>query len=128
MERTVEFAKTHGYVQTLHGRKRYVPGIHEKNKNLYELAKRIAINSVVQGTAAELMKIGMITLQKNLQTAQLDAKILLQIHDELIISVPKSQKSLTETMTRQALESVVDWQIPLTVEIQTGLNWQDVTK
>ena len=128
MESTIEFAKTHGYIQTLFGRKRYIPGIYEKNKTLYELAKRIAINSVVQGTAAEIMKIGMIKLQKNLDAAGVDAKILLQIHDELILTVPQSELELVTKITKESLESVVDWQIPLTVQTKTGATWHDVTK
>ncbi len=128
MDETIEFTKTHGYVQTLFGRKRYIPGIYEKNKTLYELAKRITINSPVQGTAAEIMKIGMIKLQKNLDVAKLDAKILLQIHDELILSVPQSQLEQTLKITKESLESVVAWEIPLTVQTKTGLTWHDVTK
>jgi len=128
MDKTVEFAKEHGYVETLWGRKRFVPGIYEKNKNLYELAKRIAINSAVQGTAAEIMKIGMIKLQKNLDDAKLDAKILLQIHDELILSVQKDQLNKALKITQESLESVVDWQVPLTVQVKTGSTWKEVTK
>ena len=128
MDKTVEFAKQHGYVQTLFGRKRYVPGIYEKNKNLYELAKRIAINSVVQGTAAELMKLGMIQLQKNLQAAGVDAKILLQIHDELILQVAQDQIDQVTQITKKSLETVVDWQTPLTVQTQSGKNWHEITK
>jgi len=128
MEKTLEFTKTHGYVQTLYGRKRYIPGIYEKNKMLFELAKRMAINSPVQGTAAEIIKIGMINLEKNLIAHNLQAKILLQIHDELIISVPESQVEKTAQIIKESLESVVSWEIPLTVQIKTGLNWHDITK
>ena len=128
MEKTIEFTTTHGYVQTLHGRKRYIPGIHEKNKVLFELAKRIAINTPVQGTAAEIIKIGMIHLEKNLRAQNLQAKILLQIHDELILSVPESEIEKTAHVVKETLESVVDWETPLTVQIKTGINWHDVTK
>ncbi len=128
MESIIDFTKTHGYVQTLFGRKRYVPGIYENNKTLYELAKRIAINSTVQGSAAEIMKIGMIELQKNLNDAGVDAKILLQIHDELILTVPESQIELVTKITKDSLESVVDWDIPLTVQTKTGYTWHDITK
>lgn len=123
MDTIVEFTKTHGYTQTLFGRKRYVPGIYEKNKTLYELAKRIAINSAVQGTAAEIMKMGMIKLQQNLDDAKLNAKILLQIHDELILSVPTSELELVAKITKESLESVVAWEIPLTVQTKTGSTW-----
>jgi len=128
MESVVEFTKEHGYTQTLFGRKRYVPGIHEKNKTLYELAKRIAINSAVQGTAAEIMKIGMIKLQDRLNSENLESKILLQIHDELILSVPDSEIEIASKIVKESLESVVSWEIPLTVQTKTGATWHDVTK
>jgi len=128
MEKTIEFTKKHGYVQTLYGRKRYIPGIHENNKILFEFAKRIAINSPVQGTAAEIIKIGMINLEKNLKAQNINAKILLQIHDELILSVPQSEIEKTACVVQQTLELVVDWQTPLSVGIKIGKNWHDVTK
>ena len=95
---------------------------------LFELAKRMAINSPVQGTAAEIIKIGMINLEKNLVAHNLQAKILLQIHDELILSVPESEIEKTTQIVKDSLESVVAWEIPLTVQVKTGLNWHDVTK
>jgi len=128
MDSVVEFTKTHGYTQTLYGRKRYIPGIYEKNRTLYDLAKRIAINSAVQGTAAEVMKIGMINLEKKLSSQNLKTKILLQIHDELILSVPQEEVEIVSVIVKETLESVVDWQIPLTVKIKTGQNWHQVTK
>ncbi|MBP6869373.1 DNA polymerase I [Candidatus Babeliales bacterium] len=128
MDSIVEFTKTHGYTQTLFGRKRYIPGIYEKNKSLYELAKRIAINSAVQGTAAEIMKIGMIKLQKNLDDAGLQAKILLQIHDELILTVPESELEQTQALVKESLESVVSWEIPLTVQTKIGATWEQASK
>lgn len=128
IDETIEFTKQHGFVQTLYGRKRYIPGIYEKNRTLFDLAKRMAINSPVQGTAAEIIKIGMINLEKNLAAQNLQAKILLQIHDELILSVPVSEIDTVSNIVKDSLESVVQWEIPLTVQIKTGVNWHDVTK
>lgn len=128
MEKTIEHAKQHGYVETLFGRRRYVPGIYENNKTLYEIAKRAAINSPAQGTAADIMKIGMINLDKVLSIEVPEAKILLQIHDELLISVPKNKQKLAEKLTKEILESVVNWPIPLLVQTRFGNNWQEVTK
>lgn len=128
MDQVIEFAKKHGYIQTLHGRKRYVPGIYEQNKNLYELAKRVAINSVVQGTAAEIMKIGMINLQQQIDDARIDAKILLQIHDELILQVKESDLLIAQKIITTTLESVVDWQVRLTISFKIGKSWHDITK
>lgn len=128
IDETIEFTKTHGFVTTLYGRKRYIPGIYEKNRTLFDLAKRMAINSPVQGTAAEIIKIGMINLEKNLVEHNLQAKILLQIHDELILSVPSDEVDKVSQVVKDSLESVVSWEIPLTVQIKTGLNWHDITK
>ncbi|OGB97694.1 DNA polymerase I [candidate division TM6 bacterium RIFCSPHIGHO2_12_FULL_36_22] len=128
MESVVESTKEHGYTQTLWGRRRSVPGIYENNKTLYEAAKRIAINTVAQGTAAEIMKLGMIELHKQLKKKGLQSKILLQIHDELLISVPESELKQVEELTRESLEKVVDWDIPLKVGMKIGSDWQEVTK
>ena len=128
MEFVIEETKKSGYVKTLWGRKRYIPGIYEKNKTLYDLAKRIAINTKAQGTAAELMKKGMIDLEREFKEKKLDAQILLQIHDELLISVPKKQKAETEKVVKKALESVVNWEVPLIVTTRFGANWAEVTK
>lgn len=128
MHTVVESTKEKGYTQTFFGRMRQVPAIHERNKNLYEMAKRIAINTPVQGTAAEIMKVGMVNLNKAFDQQGIDAKILLQIHDELIISAANQDVEKAQKAIKATLESVVDWNIPLTVQMQAGKTWQDVTK
>lgn len=128
MDSIINQATKDGYVQTVWGRRRYVPGIHERNRNLYEVAKRIAINTVVQGSAAELMKIGMINLDKILTEKNLQAKILLQIHDELILTSLESQIEETKSIVFNVLENVVSWDIPLLITLRTGKDWQEVTK
>ena len=127
MEQQVEFAKQNGYVKTLFGRRRYVPGIHERNKTLFELAQRIAINSPVQGTASEIIKLGMIKFHDEIKKSGLDAEILLQIHDELLVSCPISQRSEVEKILKMSLESVVTWDIPLIVSVKSGKDWRAVT-
>jgi len=128
MESVIDFTKKHGYVTTHWGRRRYVPAIYEKNRALYEEARRVAINTVAQGTAAEIMKQGMIALDKILQEKKLGAKMILQIHDELLISVPIDQKEITATLVKNALEHIVQWNVPLEVTIRWGNNWDEVTK
>lgn len=125
MDKIIEDAKKNGYVTTVHGRRRAVPGIYEKNKNLYELACRIAINTVAQGTAAEIMKMGMLRVQSALEKSGYNAKLLLQIHDELLISVAKEQAEQVKELVKQELESVVRWNIALKVNTALGNNWQD---
>ncbi len=128
MNQVVKTTEEKGYTQTFFGRKRWVPQIHEQNKTLFDLGKRIAINTVVQGTAAEIMKMGMLSVHQKIQKHNLHAKILLQIHDELILCVPHQELEITKKIVQQALESVVNWSIPLTIQIKTGKTWHDVTK
>lgn len=128
MERTIEFAKEHGYVETLWGWRRFIPGIHEKNKTLFELAKRIAINTVAQGTAAELMKLGMISLYREIKSNSLKSRMLLQIHDELLLSVPHEEIEYVQQLVTRLLQEVVTWNVPLVVSTRKGTNWQEVSK
>jgi DNA polymerase-1 len=105
-----------------------LPGIYEKNKNLYELARRMAINTPVQGTAAEITKLGMIQFYRKSIEMGLDAKILLQIHDELLVTCPDNQIEKTEKLLKDCLERVVEFKVPLQVSIRRGKNWANVTK
>jgi DNA polymerase-1 len=115
-------------VTTYWGRRRYVPAIHEKNRPLYEEARRVAINTVAQGTAADIMKLGMIQLDKEFKKEQLRAKMVLQIHDELLISVPSDEVPVVQNLVSKVLENVVQWNVPLVVSTRTGNNWKEVTK
>jgi len=128
MESVIKTAKEKGYVETLLGRRRYVPGIYENNRILYDIAKRIAINSPAQGTAADILKLSMIELEKAFKARGLKAKIILQIHDELLISVPQENIAEVEKLTKDVLENIVKWDIPLVVTTRIGHNWQEVTK
>ncbi|MCF7900171.1 DNA polymerase I [Candidatus Babeliales bacterium] len=126
MDSVIEQTKKDGFVKTVYGRKRLVPGIYEHNKNMFELAKRIAINTVAQGTAAEIMKMGMIAVDKVLKEKGFDAHMLLQIHDEILVTVAKGQVDSVKISIKSALESVVDWEIPLIVDVNEGNNWREV--
>lgn len=128
MEQVVEYTKQHGYVTTLGGRRRYIPGIYEHNTHLYELARRVAINTVAQGTAAEIVKKGMIELDKVLRLEYPEARLVLQIHDELLISAPDSIVQSVALRAASILESVVNWDIPLKVTTRIGPDWGAITK
>lgn len=128
MEEVVEFVKKNGYTQTLYGRRRYLPGIYEKNKTLFDLARRMAINTPAQGTAAEVTKLGMIAFYKALNDQGLHAKILLQIHDELVVTCPNDEIEVVSTLLEKTLISAVCWDVPLEVSIREGKTWRDVTK
>lgn len=128
MEKTVAFTKEHGYSQTLYGRRRSIPAIHEKNHHLFEAARRIAINSPVQGTQADLMKMSMLALNKKLKKAGLDATFILQIHDEVILEVHHKDTDPAQAIIKETMESIVHWKIPLTVSLRTGSDWGEISK
>lgn len=117
-----------GYVETVHARRRHISYIHEKNKNLFQLGCRLAINTMGQGTASEIVKLGMLKLQEDLVKNNLNAKILLQIHDELLLEVPESEVEIVKNLVKNNLESAVCWNLPISVSLKIGENWQDVTK
>lgn len=132
MNKLIEQAQETGYVETYWGRRRYIPGIRERNKHLFELACRLVVNTAGQGTAAELVKLGMIKLDQALVNKALakdfNAHILLQIHDELLFEVQKPHAKELEAFVKDILENIVDWNVPLKVTTRIGSNWQDVTK
>lgn len=125
MDEVIKKTEKHGYTETLFGRRRSVPGIHESNKNLRDLACRIAINTVGQGTAAEIMKMGMIAVDKALKKHTYDARVLLQIHDELLLVVAEKERAAVEALVKKELESVVAWNVPLVVDTAWGHNWRE---
>lgn len=128
MESVVEETKGHGYVTTYWGRRRYIPGIYEKNRSLFDLARRIAINTKAQGTAAELVKKGMLLADAALKREGLHGKMLLQIHDELLFAVPDTEVERTVLIIEKELSSVVDWNVPLQVTTRIGKDWHEVSK
>jgi DNA polymerase I len=128
VEQVIAFTHEHGFVESFWGRRRAIPNIYQKNKTLYEEARRIAINTVAQGTAADLVKKGMIAVHHWAEKENPDTKIVLQIHDELLISVPNDQTNAVETIVSDILESAVSWNVPLKVTTRIGKNWKEVTK
>ncbi len=126
MDSIIKQTEKQGYVTTHWGRRRYIPAIYEQNKVLYEEAKRIAINTVAQGTAAEIVKRGMIALETKL--AAVGAALLLQIHDEQLIEVPRDIAEATARLVQETLKDVVDWNVPLEATIRIGSSWQEVSK
>lgn len=128
MEKTVQFAQRNGYVETLYGRRRTIPNINERNKHLFDAAKRIAINTPIQGTQADLMKISMIKTQETLNKKKLSGFFTLQIHDEIILEVPTNEEKETIKAVQECMENIVQWEIPLNVTIRTGPSWEAITK
>ncbi len=128
LEDTKNFAYKNGYVQTIFGRKRYLPDINSHIPMLKAAAERMAINMPLQGTAADLMKIAMIKVCKNLSKISFKTKILLQVHDELILEVPNKDLDKVAKYIKTTMESVHKLPIPLIVDLEIGNNWGELNK
>ena len=120
MDKVVEQAREQGYVTTLLNRRREVPEITSKNKNRRDFAERIALNTPIQGTAADIIKLAMLAVARVLMGEQLEARLLLQIHDELVFEVPVDQVERTGKVVRKAMESAFPLEVPLTVNLEVG--------
>ena len=125
MHEIVEQAKKDGYVETLFKRRRYLPDINAKNFNLRSFAQRTAMNSPIQGSAADIIKVAMIRMQTALKEANLQAKMLLQVHDELIFEAPEAEIPILEDLVPKIMDSAVKLAVPLKVESAHGKTWFD---
>jgi DNA polymerase-1 len=124
MDDAKEFARKHGYVQTLYGRKCFVRGINDKNPAVRNFAERQSINAPLQGTAADIMKRAMIALPPALKAAGLSARMLLQVHDELVLEAPIAEKDATAKLVKDVMEKAGEGlDTPLVVEARFGKNW-----
>ncbi|MDY0222089.1 MAG: DNA polymerase I [Desulfobacterium sp.] len=123
IDATVEQAKKTGEVTTILGRKRRLGDINASNQNLRKLAERAAINTPVQGSAADLIKLAMINMDKALNEANLKSKMILSVHDEIIFEVPLGEKKILMDLARQVMEGVFKLKVPLKVNIEAGKNW-----
>ncbi|SMB94107.1 DNA polymerase I [Deinococcus hopiensis] len=123
IDKTLEFGREHGYVETLYGRRRYVPELKAQNRNVREAGERLAYNMPIQGTAADIIKVAMVHLDRELE--QRGARLLLQVHDELLIEVPEDRAEEIAAYTREVMEGAAHLSVPLAVEVGTGPNWYD---
>lgn len=128
MDRTVEQGVRDGFVTTLWGRRRYIQELHDKNRTVFEGGRRVAINTPIQGATADLMKVAMLQIDRVLSEKNLVARLLLQIHDEIILEVPEKEIACIESVVRDVMEHVVAWRVPLKVALRTGKHWGDITK
>ena len=125
MENIIEKTKEKGYVETLFHRRRYVPELNSKNYMVRQFGNRVAMNTPIQGTAADIMKIAMINVNKELKKRGLKAKIILQVHDEMMIEAPESEKEEVKDIMKKEMESAIQLKIPLVAEISEAKNWYD---
>ena len=119
----VEDAKNKGYVTTLYGRRRYIPELNSKNYMIRQFGSRAAMNTPIQGTAADIMKIAMIKVYNELKNRNLKSKMILQIHDELLIETVLEEKEEVKIILKECMESAVKLKVPLNVEVEEGKNW-----
>jgi len=123
LDEQVDLARHQGYVETLSGRRRYVPEIHDKNYNVRQFGERIAQNTPIQGTAADLIKLAMIRIQKLLEGRFPASKLLLQVHDELLLEVPEDEVEEVGAMVVAEMEGAMELNVPLSVDFGVGTSW-----
>lgn len=123
MTDSVEFAREHGYVETIMKRRRYLKDIQSANAIVRAFAERNAVNAPIQGSAADIIKIAMIHIHEEMQKQNLKSKMLLQVHDELVFDVHKDEKSIMEKLVKEKMENAVDIGVPLDVDYRFAQNW-----
>lgn len=125
MDSLVQFCEDHGYVETLCGRRRDIPQIHDKNRMVREFGKRAAMNAPIQGSAADLIKIAMIHIDAAMKAAGVKSRMILQVHDELIFNVPKEEVETMKQLIDDGMTHAMDLKVPLTAEMSIGSDWYE---
>ena len=123
LDSMVTFAREHGYVQTIFNRRRYIPELRDRNFNIRAFGERTAANSPIQGSAADLIKVAMIRIHHALEARRLNAKMLLQVHDELVFEVPGPELDDVSALVKNEMEKAADLSVPLVVDLGSGANW-----
>ena len=123
LHEVVEQARKDGYTSTLYGRRRYLPDLTSDNRQRREVAERAALNAPIQGTAADIIKVAMINVQRSLRDAGLKSRMLLQVHDELVLEVVDSEREQVEQLVRDKMSSAIELSVPLDVSVGTGRSW-----
>ena len=125
LDRTVAEARAKGYVETLFGRRRYIPELKDRNYNIRAFGERTATNSPLQGSAADLIKIAMIRIAGALKEHGLASRMILQVHDELVVEVPRGEEEAATELVKRHMERAADLRVPLVVSVGMGMNWVD---
>ena len=124
MDAAVQSAREKGYAETLMGRRRYLPEINSGNFNVRSFGERCAMNSPIQGTAADIIKLAMIRVADALKAAGMRSRLILQVHDELILEAPKDEAAQAQRLLKNEMENVMRLSVPLTVDVNVGENWR----
>ncbi|MDV7990693.1 MULTISPECIES: DNA polymerase I [unclassified Rhodococcus (in: high G+C Gram-positive bacteria)] len=123
LRNAVEEARKVGYTSTLYGRRRYLPDLNSDNRQRREVAERAALNAPIQGTAADIIKVAMIDVHRSLAESTLKSRMLLQVHDELVLEVVESEREEVEALVRDKMSSAIELSVPLEVSVGTGRSW-----
>jgi len=123
LERTISMAQEKGYVETIMHRRRYLPELHSTNRMTLEFGKRVARNTPIQGTAADIIKIAMVRVWSRLKMEKLEARLVLQVHDELLVDCPEQEEERVREIMLQEMEYAISMKVPLKVDIEKGVNW-----
>ncbi|MDO4540373.1 MAG: DNA polymerase I [Syntrophomonadaceae bacterium] len=126
MENIVEFGRQHGYVETIFNRRRYLPDLNAKNRNLQAFARRMAYNTPVQGTSADIIKLAMLRLHEEIARQGLKSRMLLQVHDELVFEAEKDELNALAVVVKNCMENTCQLKVPLEVTMKQGDNWYDM--
>ena len=125
MQECIRSAREHGYTTTLLGRRRLLPELTSDNFRIRQMGERMAQNAPVQGTAADIFKVAMIRTARALAESGLGGRMVLTVHDELVLEVPTGERAATEELVRVAMEGAAELQVPLVVDLGTGATWAD---
>jgi DNA polymerase-1 len=125
LDSAISHARERGYVQTIFGRRRYIPELRDRNFNIRAFGERLAQNSPIQGSAADLIKIAMIRIHHGLADAQGSARMLLQVHDELVFETPPDEADALRALVIGEMEHAAELSVPLVVDVGVGANWVD---
>ncbi|MCF8333278.1 MAG: DNA polymerase I, partial [Bacteroidales bacterium] len=123
MDSNIEFAREHGYVETIKKRRRYLKDIYSNNSVVRGVAERNAINAPIQGSSADMIKIAMINIFEELKRQNLKTRMILQVHDELVFDVPKDELDKIKIIAEDKMKNAIKLQVPIVVEMDTGTNW-----
>jgi DNA polymerase-1 len=121
----VDEARQTGYTETIMGRRRYLPDLQSDNRQRREMAERMALNAPIQGSAADIIKVAMLGVEKALDEAGLTSRMLLQVHDELVLEVTEAEREQVEALVREQMASAADLSVALDVSVGVGRTWHD---
>jgi DNA polymerase-1 len=125
LDRQVDQGREQGYVETIFGRRRYIPELNSKNPNIRRFGERVATNSPIQGSAADLIKMAMIGIQDRIEKEGREARMILQVHDELLFEVPPTELDEAQEMIKNGMEGVIELEVPIAVDMGVGASWYE---